>query len=90
MTIGEKLRFFRTAEGYSQRTVAHILNMNRSTYAYYETGKTLPALRSVWILAKLYGVTMEFLVDDRQEPSGGGEFLLLEAKKRSRRKRNGI
>ena len=33
------LRELRQRAGFSQREVASILNMNRSTYTYYETGK---------------------------------------------------
>ena len=32
------LRELRQRAGFSQREVASILNMNRSTYTYYETG----------------------------------------------------
>ena len=88
MTLGQKLRFFRMAERYSQKEIADMLSIERSTYTYYETGKTLPTLQMVWTLSKLYGVTMEFLVDDRLMPIGGKEFLMLEAEKRERAKHN--
>lgn len=90
MTLGQKLRFFRTAEGYSQKEIADMLSIERSTYTYYETGKTLPTLHAVWTLAKLYRVTMEFLVDDRLMPVGTKEFVLLGSKKRGRRKKKHI
>ena len=85
MTLGEKLRFYRTAQGYTQKEIAYILSMERSTYTYYELDKTLPALQAVRRLANLYGVTMEFLLDEATVPFGGREFLASKGKHRNRR-----
>lgn len=90
MTLGQKLRFYRTAEGYSQKKIADVLSIERSTYSYYERDKVLPSLCSVFILAKLYRVSMEFLVDDRLEPVGAKDFLAAEAEKKNRRKKRDI
>ncbi len=90
MTLGEKLRFYRTAEGYTQALIARLLRVERSTYAYYETGKTVPDLYSVYVLSKLYGVSMELLADDREMPAGGMEFCAAEQKKKSRLRRGCI
>ena len=78
------MKFYRTAEGYTQALVARLLRVERSTYAYYETGKTVPDLYSVYVLSKLYGVSMEFLADDREMPAGGTEFCAAEQKKKNR------
>lgn len=75
MTLGQKLHFYRTAEGYSQKAVADALDIERSTYSYYESGKTQPSLRNTLILARLYGVTMEMLVSEDYIPDGAEEFL---------------
>ena len=84
MTLGEKLRFFRTAEGYTQAEMARMLHVERSTYTYYEVGKTLPDLRTVLILSRFYGLSMEFLADDTCVPFAGEDFLLQEAEKKSK------
>ena len=90
VTLGEKLKFYRTAQGYSQALVARLLCVERSTYAYYEAGKTTPDLYSVYVLSKLYGVSMELLVDDRETPVGGEEFCAAEQKKKNRLQRGCI
>ena len=46
MTLGEKLRFYRTAERYTQGTIAEMLGMERSTYTYYETDSLRQYCRS--------------------------------------------
>ena len=37
--IGKKLRMLREKFGYTQQHMANILNVDRSTYSYYETEK---------------------------------------------------
>lgn len=75
MTLGQKLRFYRTAEGYTQGFVAEILHLDRSTYTFYETGKTLPSVKSLFRLSRLYGVSADTLLDESIEPVGAQEFL---------------
>ena len=88
MTLGQKLRFFRTAQGKTQREVACMLSMERSTYTYYELDKTLPSIQVVRRLAKMHGVTVDFLTDETVTPFGAEEFLLLDANRRSKREKS--
>mgnify|MGYP001068593480 CR=1 FL=1 len=37
--LGEKMKLIRNYNGYSQRQIAEILKIERSTYASYETGR---------------------------------------------------
>lgn len=60
--LGENLRMYRLMNGYTQKQVAACLNIERSTYAYYETGKTLPGIFTLMLLSELYGVTIDDLV----------------------------
>lgn len=55
-SLQKLLRNIRLACGFSQREVADALMVNRSTYSYYESGKTSPDVQTLRILAKLYGV----------------------------------
>lgn len=63
-TCGEKLLYLRREAGLKQREVAEFLQLERSCYTYYERGKTHPSFRSLLRLAKLYGVTVEYLIDE--------------------------
>lgn len=60
------LRKYRKAAGYSQKEVAAILCMNRSTYTYYETGKTAPDPDTLYRISKIFGVTMEAFFEDEK------------------------
>ncbi|MBQ7638039.1 MAG: helix-turn-helix transcriptional regulator [Clostridia bacterium] len=54
--IARILREYRTKMGYTQKDVADVLGIDRSTYAYYETGKTEVPVKKLAVLARLYGV----------------------------------
>ncbi len=57
--LEKMLRNVRIACGLSQREVADMLHINRSTYTYYETGKTSPDLETVRRLAILFSIPPE-------------------------------
>lgn len=60
----KKLKKFRVASGLTQQQVADVLNLDRSTYAYYETGKTTPDIKSVSKLIKIFNISYYDLIDD--------------------------
>ncbi len=62
MQFHEKLRMLREKQGLSQRQVAEVLGLDRSTYTYYETGKTEPSLQTLRRLVALYQVTADDLL----------------------------
>lgn len=51
----------------SQQQVADILQINRSTYAYYETGKSKPKLSTLKKLAAIYGISIDSLLGREEE-----------------------
>jgi len=53
----ERLRHYREACALSQQQVAKALNIERSTYTRYETGKTEPNLSSIVKLSAIYNVS---------------------------------
>lgn len=60
--IGERLRYLRMANRLTQREVADILKIHRTTYAYYETGRSNPDLETLTALSRIFGVSIDFLV----------------------------
>ena len=67
LTLPEQLRFLRKYNAVKQKEVATALRIERSTYAYYETGATQPSLTMVMRMALLYDVTTDFLLGDTAE-----------------------
>lgn len=75
-TLGEHLRAFRRENGYSQSHIANILGVERSTYTYYEVGKTTPVVFDLMRLADLYGTTLDDLLGfhaDSSDPLSLGD-----------------
>ena len=52
--IGKKLRMLREKFGYTQQHMANILNVDRSTYSYYETEKTSPDIATLITLSNVF------------------------------------
>ncbi len=69
--LSKRLREIRLHKKLSQQQVADYIGVCRSTYTYYETGKTEPNLQTIVKLAQMYGVSTD---------------LILTGKKRKKRK----
>ncbi len=63
-SCGEKLLHLRRRAGLTQKGVAEKLHLERSCYTYYERGRSNPSYRSLLQLARLYGVSVEYLIDE--------------------------
>ena len=69
--IGERLRYLRMANRLTQREVADILKIHRTTYAYYETGRSNPDLETLNALSRIFGVSIDFLVNGTHGAKAG-------------------
>ena len=76
LLLGMRLRKFRKENGYSQSHIANVLGIERSTYTYYETGKTVPVIFDLMRLADLYDISMDSLLGfhaDASDPLAFGD-----------------
>ena len=64
MTLGEKLKEARKQAGLSQLQLAEKLNVSRSAVAKWETDKGIPDVENLKMIAKLLGVSIDYLLDD--------------------------
>ncbi len=62
ITLSKQLRFLRRYNAVTQQEIADALCVDRSTYAYYEMGKTQPPLFMLVKLARLYEVSTDYLL----------------------------
>lgn len=60
--LAENLKMLREAVGLSQAQFAEIMLMDRSTYAYYETGKSRPDVDLLVRFSKAYRVSTDCLL----------------------------
>lgn len=61
--FAQRLRQLRRANGLTQQKLAECLGLQRSTYAYYESGKTTPSFDTLRKIALVYGVSVDYLID---------------------------
>lgn len=55
--VGEVLRKLRVQNNLTQKQVAEIMKIDRSTYAYYESGRTVPDVYTISVLSRIYNIT---------------------------------
>lgn len=66
--LGERMKRIRLLYNYSQREIALYLDMDRSTYAYYEASKTTPNLFTLFKLCYIYNIDIRyFLLEDNKK-----------------------
>ena len=64
--FANQIRLLRKQMKLTQKDVADALQIERSTYAFYETGKTTPSLETLCKLSKVYGVPVDDLLQDKK------------------------
>jgi len=64
----DALRKLRKEKGLTQQQVADYLNLDRSTYAYYESGRTKASVDVIVKLAHLYQVRYATLLGPEPVP----------------------
>ena len=89
MKFNDYLKELRLSAGYTQQEIADILKIDRSTYAYYEAGKTEPNILKLKKIANLYGISSDDLLECRLRPiplqfsaSRSGDFTAMQALRR--------
>lgn len=89
--LGIRLKHYRENCELSQQQVANVLNIDRSTYTYYETGKTTPSASMLLKLSKIYNVPCAvFLECINQELALGSKVAdSIDDKKSNRKMRDG-
>ncbi len=60
-----KLRKLRTEKGLTQRYIADILGIERSTYAKYENAQAVPPFHTAVKLAEIFGVSIAYLSGEK-------------------------
>lgn len=80
----EKLKELREYEGLTQKDIAKILNVSRSTYAGWECGKDIIPLQRLNELANFYHTTLDYLVGNSPTPELVEKMHKIDAKQVSK------
>ena len=57
----------RTEKELSQRAIAQIMSVSQGTYNNWENGKTQPSIEQIIVLARYFGVTVDYLVGNTDD-----------------------
>lgn len=61
-SVGESMKRIRLEHNLKQKDIAEVLGIDRSTYSFYETGKTNPTVETLCALCRIYNVTVGYLI----------------------------
>lgn len=64
MTIGQKLKGNRKSFGLSQEQLAEIMNVSRQAITKWETDKGFPDVNNLQELSKVFGITVDYLLNN--------------------------
>ncbi len=67
--LSQTLKRLRENSGYTQQQIADALSVDRSTYAYYEIGKTTPDINTIIKLAKIFNVSYTEIFETEETES---------------------
>ena len=62
-----RLKIMRESKGFSQQQLAAYLGLDRSTYAYYESAKTLPNIFTILTLCDFYHLDIRYFVSKKNK-----------------------
>lgn len=65
MSMAEKLVSLRKQKGLTQMDLAEQLNVSRQAISRWEVGAAVPSTDNLKVLGDLYGVSVDYLLDDR-------------------------
>ncbi len=78
MDFATKLKCYRRMLNFTQTDIADAIGVDRSTYSYYETGKTLPTSEGIRLLSRLFGVSPATLLNEKpKEPPKPRQPMML-------------
>lgn len=64
--LAQNIQYHRKKSKLSQRQIAKKLKIDRSTYAYYELGKTSPTIFTLIKLAKIFHINLMKLISNEK------------------------
>ena len=68
MPLNVKLVKLRKKKGLSQLELAEQMNVSRQAISRWETGMSVPSSENLKYLSDMYGVTIDYLLNEKEEP----------------------
>ena len=81
--LSEQLKIIRKANKFTQQGLADAIGIERSTYASYETGRNKPDVILLSKIAKVFGVSSDFILEIDTTAPLNMEDISVQYKKKS-------
>ena len=78
--LKDNLVVLRNIHGYSQEEIAGKIGISRQAYAKWESGVTVPDIEKCSLLADIYGVTIDNLVNGKEDDAISNPLLVPKGK----------
>ena len=75
MSLAEKLVTLRKQKGLTQMDLAEQLNVSRQAISRWEVGAAVPSTENLKVLGELYGVQVDYLLDDDRTELSASESI---------------
>ena len=85
MKLEEKLVSLRKAKGLSQLKLAEMMNVSRQAISRWEVGAAVPSIENLRFLSRLYGVSIDYLVNEESTDPVPFEETFKENRRRGSR-----
>lgn len=63
----KRLKELRINNNYSETNIANYLNITEKKYISYENGLSVPTIKELSLLAKLYNTSIDYIVEETDE-----------------------
>lgn len=70
MSLPQKLKLLRAEHNMTQKELANHINVARATIAGYETRNRQPSYEKLAAIAETFGVSVDYLLDNKDDTSG--------------------
>ena len=75
MTLGQRIQKGRKEAGLSQEELAEQLGVSRQAVSRWENDNGYPEMEKIIRLSQIYQVSLDYLVGNEQEKSGGRGYI---------------
>jgi len=65
MSLSKRLKFHRKKAGFSQSSLAELLQISRQSISKWENGRGYPGLDNLILLSELYGLSVDDLLKEK-------------------------
>lgn len=73
MKLDEKLVYLRKEKGLTQLELAEAVKVSRQAVSKWESGGSIPSTENLSCLSKLYDVSVDYLLNEREERENGND-----------------